>query len=130
MISKEIVKTLVDFSDYSIKDVLLKEFINEFIADNSYNDDKVNHLLELLIGKANYIGKEDINLEYIKENMSKFIYNGESYSFQNVLIDKVSDINNSVTMSYQYKNKDDSEDDWRNSYVNIDMDEYPECVKK
>lgn len=129
MISKEIVSVLIDASDNLSKDVLLKNFIYEFICDNCYNDNIVNHVLELLVGKANYIAKDDINLKYIEENISKFVYNGESYSFKDILIDKISHINANVKITYQYKDKN-SEDNWHNSYAIISIIEYPECVKK
>lgn len=121
MISENIVKAIINQASKENKDKVLSMFVLN-IANNSYNDDKVNHILEMLINNNAIIKLEQINSDYIIKNFDSYIYNWEKYIIKDIKVIEVDNIESIVKVSYKYKEKinEDREDiEYHTNIVNI-----------
>lgn len=121
MISENIINAIINQASKENKDKVLSMFILN-VSNNSYNDDKVNHVLEMLINNNAIIKLEQIDSDYIIKNFDSYIYNWEKYIIKDIKVIEVDNIESIVRVSYKYKEKvnEDREDiEYYTNTVNI-----------
>ena len=132
MISKLVLKAVLNQASKDNKDTVLALFLDNLSNNYSYNDTKVNHVLDMLLTDMAIIEEKDIDIDYIKENLGKFIYRYDSYNIKDIKIEAIDNINYAVRISYKYIEKiNEDRDDvtYKDTFVNIDIDSFPKVLK-
>ena len=133
MINKTIIDAILKVSTPESKNDIIKMFIEHIHQGMSYNDDKVNNILAMLVDKSMIKTKEDINFDYIKEHFDKWLWRSEDYNIRNVKFYSVDNIDCIVSIRYEYiekLNEDNENISWKESTINISWIDYPEVLKK
>ena len=131
MISKTIIEAVIKQAKPVDKDMMLSEFISKLGGNYSYNDDKVNHCLELLLGaKPTY--PADINMDYINKHFKEYIYKPEEYIIKDIKLESIDNIEGVVCIGYKAKEKiNEFRDDigFHQNSVNISFIENQKVLK-
>lgn len=133
MISEIIIDNVIRTTDFEAKDFLLKLFIMKLSNGYSYNDDKVNHCLELMLDNSKLVEIEHIDMKFITENIAKFVYNGDKYIFKDITIKYIDNIDCVICVGYKYIekiNEDRGDVSYMDTYVNISFIDNPKVLKK
>lgn len=99
----------------------------------SGNDNKVNHALELMLNSSKFVEAEDIDMDYITENINKFIYKADDCNIKDITLASIDNIDCTVQINYKYLkkiNEDRADIGYNDSCVNISFICYPEMLKK
>lgn len=132
MVSSFIIDAILKQAKQEHKDNILKMFI-EKLGSNYYNDSVVNHVLELLVNPKCLVEREHINMDYIINNFSKWLYQPDKIIVKNITLKSIDNIEGVVYVSYGYKEKiDEDKDDilFSTATVSIGFIDYPEVLKK
>ena len=132
MISKLVLKAVLNQASKDNKDTVLALFLDNLSNNYSYNDGKVNHVLDMLLNNMTIVEEKDIDMDYIKENLDKFLYRYDSYNVKDIKIEAIDNINYAVRVSYKYIEKiNEDRDDvtYQDSFVTIDIDSFPKVLK-
>ena len=132
MVSSFIIDAILKQAKPEHKDNVLKMFI-EKLGSNYYNDSVVNHVLELLINPKCLVEREHINMDYIINNFSKWLYQPDKIIVKNITLKSIDNIEGVVYVSYDYKQKIDKDKDdilFSTTTVSIGFIDYPEVLKK
>lgn len=133
MISKKIIEAVIKQAKPYDKDKLLSTFITELGGNYSYNDDKVNHCLELLLDETKYISPDDVNIDYIKENFNKYLYKAEEYIIKDIELKSIDNIEGIIYINYNTKekiNEDRDDIDFNQYNLGISFIDNPQVLKK
>ena len=131
MISKAIIEAVIKQAKPADKDILLSKFIAE-LSNYNYDDYKINRYLEFLLGELKPISPNDINMDYIKTNFSKYIYNPEDYIIKDVELESIDDIEGIIYINYKSKkkvDKDNTDIDFYQHNISINFIAYPQVLK-
>lgn len=105
MISKSIIEAVINQAKPANKDAMLCEFIAKLGGCYSYNDDKVNHCLELLLDGKKAIGPHNVNMNYIKDNFNKYIYKADEYIIKDIELKSIDNLEGIIYINYKHKAK-------------------------
>lgn len=132
MISEFIIKAIIKQSKQEDKDLVLGMFIQHLADGYSYNDDKVNHVLEMLVNPSSFIKPEHINIDYIRNNIKNYIYNYDKLIVRDITIDYIDNLEGLVCINYKYKEKINEERDdinFSDGKCNVSFIDYPQMLK-
>lgn len=132
MISKAIIDAIIKQAKPADKDNMLSIFITNLGEGCSYNDDKVTHCLEILLGETKPIHFDNIDIDYIKKNLNQFIYKSETYIIKDIEVKRIDDTKGLIYVDYKYKgktyeNRDDI--DFVLGSVEISFIDFPKVLK-
>lgn len=133
MVSESIIKAILKQAKSDDKDLVLMLFINKLADGYSYNDNKVNHILELLVNPRSFVELEHINLKCINDIITKYIYQAEKYNISDVTITGIDNIDCVVNVSYKYVeiiNEDRGDITPSTGNVSISFIDYPQVLNK
>lgn len=133
MISKSIIEAVIKQAKPADKDMMLGKFIVKLSDNYSYNDDKVNHCLELLLGVTKYVSTDDVNMNYVKEHFNEYIYKSENYIIKDIELKSIDNIEGIIHIDYKSKEKinEDRDDIGFSQYnINVSFIDNPEVLKK
>jgi hypothetical protein len=85
-----------------------------------------------MLSDAKTIVKQDnIDIDYIKSEINNFVYHGDTRDITNVTIDRIDNLECTVTIGYDYKdnNSERKEEDYLHSSVNINFVDSPKILK-
>ena len=99
----------------------IKQILNYFKLENEYQyEELVNNLIDI-IGGDKPITIDDIDIELIKSNISKFTYKSEEVNKDSIKISDIDVINSTVKITYRRTTND---------YDNYDRIKYIDYLKK
>lgn len=102
----------------------VKELLNHLKIQSNYAFEKqVNNFINI-VGGDKPISINDIDIEFIKSNIDKFVYKSEEINKDSIKISNIDTIDNSFEIVYK-RNEDNY-----NSTFTIDYDSYVETVKE
>ena len=132
MVNKNIINAIINIALPENKNNIIKMFI-DYIQDNvDYNDNKVNHILEMLIDKTAIKTVDDVNKAFVEENMKLCVWQYDQYNIKNINIIGIDNIDCTVKISYERIekiNKDRDDIDWDACTTNISYIDYPKVLK-
>lgn len=105
MISKAIIEAIIKQAKPADKDMMLGAFISKLSGGYSYNDDKVNHCLELLLDGKKYVSSYNVDMDYVKKNFNKYIYNSDKYIIKDIELKSIDNIEGTIYVDYKSKEK-------------------------
>ena len=133
MISKAIIEAVIKQAKPVDKDRMLEAFISKLNGEYSYNDDKVSRCLEILLGASQLVNPYDVDMDYIKKNINKYIYKPENYIIKDIELESIYNIDGVVCIGYKSKekiNEDRNDIEFEHRIVNISFIDYPQVLKK
>ena len=102
MINKKIFKAVLMAATKQTKDLVLKELVKNIGRNYDYNDQKVGHIVDMLVDKDAVITPEKVNLKWVENHLDRLIYNHEKYNIKNISIDYVDNIDCTVYITFKY----------------------------
>lgn len=118
---------------YKVKEIVINELLNHISLNYDYNDSKAGHILEMLVDPKTVISKEDVNIDYVNNNLNLLMYNHEKYNIKNIKVASVDNIDCNVRITYEYLekiNEDRDDVSYTSSYSNINFIDNPGILKK
>jgi myo-inositol-1-phosphate synthase len=128
MINETIVRKYLTAIDESSKDDIIVEILKS-ISQYDYNHIKELHLLEMLSDAKTIVKQDNIDIDYIKSEINNFVYHGDTRDITNVTIDRIDNLECTVTIGYDYKDNDSENKDYLHSSVNINFVDSPKILK-
>ena len=132
MINPKIFKAVLMAATKETKDLVLKELVKNIGRNYDYNDQKVGHIVDMLVDKDAVITPEKVNLKWVENHLDRLIYNHEKYNIKNISIDYVDNIDCTVYITFSYLEKDNEDKgdlSYTSSYSTISFTDYPEILK-
>lgn len=114
------------------KDNVLKALVEHIGRNYDYNDQKVGHVIDMLIDKNAVVTPEKVNLKWVENHLERLMYQPEKYNIKNISVDSVDNIDCTVKLNFEYLEKvDEDRDDvsYTNFYSYISFNDYPEILK-
>lgn len=132
MINPKIFKAVLMAATKETKDLVLEALVQHIGNNYDYNDNKVGHIVDMLVDKNAFITPDQVNLKWVENNPKHLIYKADEYNIRNISVDSVDNIDCSIRINFEYLEKinEDREDvSYTNSYTNISFIDYPEILK-
>lgn len=99
----------------------IKQIFNHFKLENEYQYEELVNNLVNIIGGDKPVTIDDIDIELIKSNISKFTYKSEEVNKDSIKISDIDVINSTVKITYRRTTND---------YDNYDRIKYIDYLKK
>ena len=132
MINPKIFKAVLMAATKETKDAVLQALVEHIGRNYDYNDQKVGHIVDMLVDKNAFVTPEKVNLKWVENNPNYLIYASDKYNIKNIAIDSVDNIDCTVRITFQYLEKinEDREDmSYTSSYSDISFNDHPEILK-
>ena len=132
MINPKIFNAVLMAATKETKDLVLKALVEHIGRNYDYNDQKVGHIVDMLVDKNAIITPEKVNLKWVEEHKDMLMYEPDKYNIRNISIDSVDNIDCSVRINFEYikKTEEDKEDvSYISSKSDINFNYYPEILK-
>lgn len=132
MINNKIIDLVLKNAPVDNANKIIRELLKHFDNDYDYNDNKKNHILEMLVDSNSIITFDKVDIKYIIEKFNTFMYNGDNYNYRNIKVENVDNIVCTINVSYEYMekiNEDRDDIDWSRSTYNISFIDKPEVLK-
>lgn len=133
MINESVVNAVLKCATPAAKDLVIKTILDNVNRHYDYQDNKAGHILEMLVDDKAFKKVEDINMDYVNDNLSKFIYNYDKYNIKDVVLEAVDNIDCLAIINYKYMDKvnEDRDDvEWSTGIISISFIDNPVILKK
>ena len=133
MINKTIIDVVLNAADEKGKIAVIKELLNHVSLNYDYNDNKTSHILEMLVEPSTIVKIEDVDIDFINNNLNLITYKPEKYNIRNMKIENVDNIDCIIKVYYEYIekiNEDRDDISYSTSYANINFIDNPGILKK
>lgn len=132
MINPKIFKAVLMAATKETKDAVLQALVEHIGKNYDYNDQKVGHIVDMLVDKNAIITPGHINLEWIGNHLDRLMYQSEKYNIRNIDIDSIDNIDCTVRINFKYLDKvyeDRGDISYTSSHSDISFVDYPEILK-
>jgi len=132
MINPKIFKAVLMAATKETKDAVLQALVEHIGRNYDYNDQKVGHIVDILVDKNAFVTPEKVNLKWIEANLERLKYQNEKYNIKNIVVDSIDNIDCTVRVKFEYLekiNEDRAYVSYTSSYSDISFIDYPEILK-
>ena len=132
MINPKIFNAVLMASTKETKDNVLKALVEHIGRNYDYNDQKVGHIVDMLVDKDAIVTTEEVNLKWVENNLDRLIYQHEKYNIKNISVDSVDNIDCTVRIKFEYLekvNEDRGDVSYTSSYSDVSFNDYPQILK-
>lgn len=132
MFSESLINALLKTATVEAKDNLIKMVIKNIHRNYSYDDNRINHFIEMLVDKSAIKNIGDVNLEYIKNNLNLVKYNHENYNIKDIEVYSIDNVDGEVIIKYkaiEKINEDRADMTYTDYTVSISYLNFPEVLK-
>ena len=132
MINPKIFKAVLMAATKETKDAVLQALVEHIGRNYDYNDQKVGHIVDMLVDKNATITPDKVNLEWVENHLDRLMYNCEKYNIRNISVDSIDNIDCTVRINFEYLEKvnEDREDvSYTSSHSDVSFNDYPEILK-
>ena len=132
MLNKAIINAIIKSASVENKNEMIRMFIDYVHKGKSYNDDKCNHILEMLVDKTTIKTNKDVDIDYIKENPQLLMWNYEKYNIRDIELDRVNNIDETVVVKFKYIekiNEDNENCSYNDNLSDISYIDNPKVLK-
>ena len=132
MINPKIFNAVLMAATKETKDLVLKALVEHIGRNYDYNDQKVGHIVDILVDKNAIITPDKVNLKWVENHQDKLMYQIDKYNIRNISVDSVDNIDCTVRINFEYIEKinEDREDvSYTSSKSDINFTYYPEILK-
>ena len=132
MINPKIFNAVLMAATKETKDLVLKALVEHIGNNYDYNDEKVGHIVDILVDKTSFITPEKVNLKFVETHPEFLMYQIDKYNIKNISIKSVDNIDCVVRFNFEYLekiNEDRGDVRYTNSYHDISFLDHPEILK-
>lgn len=132
MFSESLINALLKTATVETKDSIIKMVIKNINKNFPYNDNKVNHFVEMLVDKSAIKKVEYVNLDYIKDNLDIVKYKHEEFNIKDIEVDSIDNIDCEVIIKYkaiEKINEDRADISYTDYTTSISYLDYPKVLK-
>lgn len=132
MINPKIFKAVLMAATKETKDVVLQALVEHIGRNYDYNDQKVGHIVDMLVDKNATITPEKVNLKWIENHQDRLMYQIDKYNIRNIAVDSVDNIDCTVRIKFEYLekvNEDRGDVSYTSSYCDVSFIDHPEILK-
>lgn len=132
MINPKIFNAVLMAATKETKDLVLKALVEHIGNYYDLNDNKVGHIVDMLVDKNTVITPDKINLKWVEKHQDKLIYQIDKYNIRNISVDFVDNIECTVRVKFEYLekiNEDRDDVSYTSSYTDINFIDNPEILK-
>ena len=132
MINPKIFKAVLMAATKETKDLVLEALVHHIGNNYDYNDNKVGHIVDMLVDKNAFVTTDKVNFKWIEQHPECLMYNHEKYNIKNISIDGIDNIDCTVRIKFEYLekiNEDRGDVSYISSYNDISFNDYPEILK-
>lgn len=132
MINPKIFNAVLMAATKETKDLVLKALVHHIGNNYDYNDNKVGHIVDMLVDKNAFVTEDKVNLKWIEAHPERLMYKSEEYNIRKISVDSVDNIDCTVSVKYEYLekiNEDRDDVSYTSSRTNISFNDYPEILK-
>ena len=132
MINPKIFKAVLMAATKETKDAVLQALVEHIGRNYDYNDQKVGHIVDMLVDKNAVITPEKVNLKWIETHPECLMYKTDKYNIRNISVESVDNIDCTVRVSYEYLekiNEDRADVSYTKSYSDISFIDYTQILK-
>ena len=86
MINPKIFNAVLMAATKETKDLVLKALVEHIGRNYDYNDQKVGHIVDMLVDKNAVITPDKVNLKWVEANPKHLMYQHEKYNIKNISI--------------------------------------------
>ena len=132
MINPKIFKAVLMAATKETKDAVLQALVEHIGRNYDYNDQKVGHIVDMLVDKNATVTPEKVNLKWVENNLNRLMYQHEKYNIKNISVDSVDNIDCTIRINFQYLekvNEDRGDVSYTSSHSDVSFNDYPEILK-
>ena len=132
MINPKIFNAVLMAATKETKDNVLKALVEHIGKNYDYNDQKVGHIVDMLVDKNAIVTPDKVNLKWVENNLDRLMYSHEKYNIKNISIDSVDNIDCTVRINFEYLekiNEDRADVSYTRSHSDISFNDYPQILK-
>ena len=132
MINPKIFNAVLMAATKDTKDLVLKALIEHIGINYDYNDQKVGHIVDMLVDKNATITPDKVNLKWVENHLDRLMYQQDKYNIRNISVDSIDNIDCTVRINFECLEKvnEDREDvSYTSSHSDISFNDYPEILK-
>lgn len=132
LVSEKVIDTIINSAKNENKNLVLNLVINS-LSQSYDGDNKIKHILDLLIDDNALIEIKNIDIDFIKNNPKVLMWNSDDYEFKDITIINVDNIETKVYVNYKYIEKHKLNLDgakYKDGSSTINFIDYPEMLKK
>jgi hypothetical protein len=132
MINPKIFKAVLMAATKETKDAVLQALVEHIGRNYDYNDQKVGHIVDMLVDKNSTITPDKVNLKWVESHTDRLMCQIEKYNIRNIAVDSVDNIDCTVRIKFEYLekvNEDRGDVSYISSYSDISFNDYPEILK-
>ena len=132
MINPKIFNAVLMAATKETKDLVLKALVHHIGNNYDYNDNKVGHIVDMLVDKNAFITPDKVNLKWIETHPERLMYQIDKYNIKNISIESVDNIDCTVRVKFEYLekiNEDRGDVSYTNRSTDINFNDYPEILK-
>lgn len=132
MINPKIFNAVLMTATKETKDNVLKALVEHIGRNYDYNDQKVGHVVDMLVDKNAIVTTEKVNLKWIEAHPERLMYQHEKYNIKNISIDHVDNIDCTVRINFEYLekvNEDRGDVSYTSSHSDVNFNDYPQILK-
>lgn len=132
MINPKIFKAVLMAATKETKDAVLQALVEHIGRNYDYNDQKVGHIVDMLVDKNANITPDKVNLKWVENHQDRLMYQIDKYNIRNISVDFVDNIDCTVRINFEYLekvNEDRGDVSYTSSHSDISFNDYPEILK-
>ncbi len=132
MINPKIFKAVLMAATKETKDLVLEALVHHIGNNYDYNDNKVGHIVDMLVDKNAFVTPEKVNLKWIEQHPEHLMYQIDKYNIKNISVDSIDNIDCTVRVKYEYLekiNEDRDDVSYTSSYTDISFVDYQQLLK-
>ena len=133
MINPKIFKAVLMAATKETKDAVLQALVEHISKNYDYNDQKVGHIVDMLVDKNAVITPNKVNLKWVENHLDHLRYQSEKYNIRNIVVDSIDNIDCTVRIKFEYLekiNEDRDDVSYASSYSDINFNDNPEILQK
>ena len=132
MINPKIFNAVLMAATKETKDLVLKALVYHIGNNYDYNDNKVGHIVDMLVDKNAFITPDKVNIKWVENNLDRLMYKHEKYNIKNISVDSVDNIDCTIRIKFEHLekiNEDRDDVSYTSSYSDISFVDYPQILK-
>lgn len=132
MINPKIFKAVLMAATKETKDAVLQALVEHIGRNYDYNDQKVGHIVDMLVDKNAVVTPDKVNLKWVETHLDRLIYQQDKYNIRNISVYSVDNIDCTVSIKFEYLekvNEDRGDVSYTSSHSDISFNDYPEILK-
>ena len=132
MINPKIFNAVLMAATKETKDLVLKALVHHIGNNYDYNDNKVGHIVDMLVDKNAFITPDKVNLKWVENHPERLMYQIDKYNIKNISVDSIDNIDCTVRVKFEYLekiNEDRGDVSYTDSSTDINFNDHPEILK-